>query len=410
MNKVTILFVLLISLLKSNDVQGLWRSDSLYQTYHWITGTDTTVTEVSYSNAEDYLYLKYDGTGVYQIYDEYYPDIPDEYQVTYAFTDSILIVNYPEDSYYETPAYSDTLEYNISLASTFEMKTGTLYNPCDDYDSISECSDDYLEDEVDSFEQLLIYEEYTFNRSYTVVINEFLAANETCCIEPSSGETSDFVELYNYGSDIINISGWGFSDESGSVKTTAPDNSMIEPGDYFILWFSGEDLFPQIDAKLSSEGEKIYIEDDDGLTVLNYSFNEQSNDISFGLYMGEMIYMTPSPNETNTEFLSISSDNNSLNDAIILSRYKLHQNYPNPFNPSTNISFSIPSDNFVNITIYDMLGKEVNILLNQFISAGSHSFKWDAKNIMDNNVPAGVYFYRIDADKFHQSKKMILLK
>ena len=407
MKRIAILFIVLISLLKANDVQGLWVSDSLHQTYHWITGTDTTITEESYLNNEDYLYLKHDGTGVYQIYDEYYPDLPDEYQVTYTFTDSTMIINYPEDSYYDS--YSDTLEYDVSLESTYEMVTNELYNPCDDYDTISECSDDYLDGEVDSFDKLLMSDKYTFKRNQTVVINEFLAGNEACCLEPSSGEPSDFVELYNYGSGDIDISGWGFSDESGSVSTTAPEGSMIEAGGYFVLWYSGEDLFPQVDSKLSSEGEKIYIMDENSRTVFNYSFGEQSDDISFGIYMGEMIHMTPSPNTSNTEFLSVSDDNSSI-DATIPSSYKLNQNYPNPFNPSTNISFSIFSDEFVTISIYDMLGKEINTLLNQSMKAGGYSFKWNATNKLGNSVPAGIYFYRLETDKFQESKKMILLK
>jgi hypothetical protein len=85
--------------------------------------------------------------------------------------------------------------------------------------------------------------------------------------------------------------------------------------------------------------------------------------------------------------------------------FALNQNYPNPFNPTTEISFDLPKSSHVELTVYNVLGQEVTTLINRDMEAGSHSIEWDA-----SNVSSGVYFYRINADSFNQTKKMMLLK
>jgi len=90
--------------------------------------------------------------------------------------------------------------------------------------------------------------------------------------------------------------------------------------------------------------------------------------------------------------------------------FKISQNYPNPFNPITSFRFDLPEDGFVNITIYDMMGRIVKTLVNGSQSAGFNSVQWNATN--DNNEPvsAGLYLYTIQAGEFSQTKKMVLLK
>jgi len=86
--------------------------------------------------------------------------------------------------------------------------------------------------------------------------------------------------------------------------------------------------------------------------------------------------------------------------------FTLSQNYPNPFNPSTTIKFSIPTQSFVTLTIYDALGKEVANLVNNDLPAGTYNAEWNATS----SISAGVYFYQIKADNFTQTKKMLLIK
>jgi len=87
------------------------------------------------------------------------------------------------------------------------------------------------------------------------------------------------------------------------------------------------------------------------------------------------------------------------------SEFDLHQNYPNPFNPSTVIKFDIPTDEFVRIAVYDMLGKEIAVPVNEFKHAGSYEV-----NIDGSALASGTYFYRINAGNFTEIKKMILIK
>jgi photosystem II stability/assembly factor-like uncharacterized protein len=89
----------------------------------------------------------------------------------------------------------------------------------------------------------------------------------------------------------------------------------------------------------------------------------------------------------------------------IPTNYLVSQNHPNPFNPKTNINFDITEKDNVKLTIFDVLGREITILVNQQLQPGSYKVDWDA-----SNYPSGVYFYKLEAGEFIQSKKMILIK
>ena len=85
--------------------------------------------------------------------------------------------------------------------------------------------------------------------------------------------------------------------------------------------------------------------------------------------------------------------------------YVLEQNYPNPFNPSTKIRFQISNIGFVSLKVFDVLGKEIATLVNEVISPGSYEYEFDA-----TNLTSGMYFYKMRAGSFIETKKMILLK
>ncbi|MBN1634683.1 MAG: T9SS type A sorting domain-containing protein [Ignavibacteria bacterium] len=89
----------------------------------------------------------------------------------------------------------------------------------------------------------------------------------------------------------------------------------------------------------------------------------------------------------------------------IVTAYSLKQNYPNPFNPVTKIGFSVPQNEFVTIRIYDIQGREVSDLVNASLPAGNYSVEWNA-----NGFPSGIYYYRIEAGEFIQTRSMILLR
>jgi len=86
-------------------------------------------------------------------------------------------------------------------------------------------------------------------------------------------------------------------------------------------------------------------------------------------------------------------------------KYVLHQNYPNPFNPSTTIKFSIPTEEFTTLTIYDILGNQISELVSDVLPAGNHKYFFNAESLT-----SGVYFYKIKAGEFFDTKKMMVLK
>ncbi len=86
-------------------------------------------------------------------------------------------------------------------------------------------------------------------------------------------------------------------------------------------------------------------------------------------------------------------------------QFVLSQNYPNPFNPSTTISFSLPSKSFVSLKVFDMLGREVTTIVSEEMSAGNYSRQLNA-----TTMSSGVYFYRLQAGSFNETKKLVLLR
>jgi hypothetical protein len=99
-------------------------------------------------------------------------------------------------------------------------------------------------------------------------------------------------------------------------------------------------------------------------------------------------------------FLGISQNGNS-----VPSVYSLSQNYPNPFNPTTNINFGLPKAGLTKLVVYDLLGREVSVLVNEFKEAGFYKVDFDG-----TNLASGVYFYKMESEGFTDIKKMVIMK
>ena len=133
--------------------------------------------------------------------------------------------------------------------------------------------------------------------------------------------------------------------------------------------------------------------------IPDVSFRNVNNDSSLAIWngvFGDGCYVSGGSGGTVT-----LTGNNSFE----LKGYSLSQNYPNPFNPNTVVSFQIPVPGFVSLKIYDVMGKEVAKLVNEFKQAGNYSIDFNAANF-----PSGVYYYRLEAGDFTDTKKMILVK
>ena len=365
-----------------------------------------------------------------------------------------------------------------------------------------------------------------------LVINEFLASNDTCCTD-ESGEYDDYIEIHNFGTAAADIGGYIITDEIGNYDDyyqipTGNDSTIIEPGGFLLLWADkdSEQGVLHVEIKLSVAGEQIGLFMQDSITVIDtLTFAEQFDDISYGRYpdgSDSWHFMHPSPDTTNTAYnvipaafslsepsnnTQITIDESNVNtgsitftwgassdangdslyylmraasaeigdhgldtnatsidvayldiiedmsennvtaatlgwtvhvtdgidtveadnapfsitidganalsaylEGLIPDEFALHQNYPNPFNPVTTLRYDLPETDFVNITIYDMLGREVKTLINQTQDAGYRSVIWDATNDYGKPVSAGIYLYQIQAGEYISTKKMVLLK
>ena len=153
---------------------------------------------------------------------------------------------------------------------------------------------------------------------------------------------------------------------------------------------------------------------DDEINIIQGPFPIYSRDISYTFIAKDGSQVNVPSDTTQAETGVINTGFVSWNDALVTSvrieetipnAYSLRQNYPNPFNPSTNIEYSIPSESFVVLKVYDILGNEVATLVNEQQQAGVYRADFTA-----GNLPSGMYFARITANEFTQVVKMTLLK
>lgn len=93
------------------------------------------------------------------------------------------------------------------------------------------------------------------------------------------------------------------------------------------------------------------------------------------------------------------------NQNTIPKEFSLSQNYPNPFNPSTTIEFTLPKSEYVELKVYNILGKEISTLVSEKLNQGSHTYTFDG-----SNLASGIYYCQLTAGEYREVKKMILLR
>tara|TARA_B100000315_G_scaffold168186_1_gene156728 strand:- start:12 stop:917 length:906 start_codon:yes stop_codon:yes gene_type:complete len=253
------------------------------------------------------------------------------------------------------------------------------------------------------------YEFYNITVDNGIVINEFLAINDATNSD-EYGEFDDWIELYYNLPEPINLEGYTLTDElADSEKWTFPNIEIVGEG-YLLVWADDDEEQGDLHTnfKLSGSGEEIGLFNPNGDMLGGLSFGVQSDDISYGRITDGgnewQFFDVPTPGFTNTDDLNINHDK------TIPDQYILFPNYPNPFNPLTTLRYDLPENAMVNITIYDMLGREIKTLVNATQDAGFKSVQWDATNDYGKPVSAGIYLYQIQAGEFVQTKKMVFLK
>ncbi len=145
------------------------------------------------------------------------------------------------------------------------------------------------------------------------------------------------------------------------------------------------------------------------ITDGNADNDPMAYDIAHNINEGEPVdYEWIDPETPVIDFLGVLDADND--DPALPGNFELGQNRPNPFNPTTAISFYLPNEAEMSITVYNMLGQPVRTLVDESKQAGLYEIIWDGTDDRGESVASGIYYYRLVADNFTDSKKMMLLK
>lgn len=150
---------------------------------------------------------------------------------------------------------------------------------------------------------------------------------------------------------------------------------------------------PNVDAPaiIPAFNQRTINPNDSAIIYVAIAYGEQESEMLAALANAQQLYDT------------LTSVDNNENQT--LSDFYLNQNYPNPFNPNTVISWNVPFNSYQTLKVYDVLGNEVASLVNEYRTAGSYSINFNA-----SNLSSGVYYYKLNAGNFTETKKMILMR
>jgi hypothetical protein len=195
-----------------------------------------------------------------------------------------------------------------------------------------------------------------------------------------------------------------------STYTYDGDGTLTEDlyqmwSNYEMLWVNGLKYTFTCDTNRNQTNELLqHWYDTAWVNYSNRTFNYETNGNRMG-YLSQRwnnSMWVNSENHTFTWQMLITDVNDVTN---VIKNFALSPNYPNPFNPQTKISFSVPKESFITLKVYDVLGREVATLVQDTKQQGEYTVTWNA-----DNVPSGVYFYKLLAGDFVETKKMVLMK
>jgi photosystem II stability/assembly factor-like uncharacterized protein len=210
---------------------------------------------------------------------------------------------------------------------------------------------------------------------------------------------------------VNNVQGW-IAGENGTILVTNNGGIPVELVSFSaevtdnsiqLSWITATEINNQgfdIERKLNNEWEKIgYVEGNGTTTEMHfYSFFD---DIS-SLQISDKIFYRLKQIDFDGSF-----EYSDIVEVVVNqpNEFSLEQNYPNPFNPTTKIKFQIPETGYVRLKVFDILGNEVAVLINEELHSGNFKVEFNAANLS-----SGIYYYRLSAGEFIDVKKMILLK
>ena len=275
-----------------------------------------------------------------------------------------------------------------------------------------------------------IFEPITFTQTSEVVINEihYNAA--------STQDSDDWVELYNPNDYAVDMSYWFFSDSDDAHRYYFAPGSLLAEGGFRVLVRKPEDfasVYPTVSVAegpigfgFAGSGELLRLFNAQGQLVDSVRYDDQSPWPTAADGQGaSLALVNPLLDNAQARFWSASANGgtpggpnldvlvanelneNPLNNTDQPYQTQLGNNYPNPFNPTTTIPFSLEKASKVRLTVYDMLGRSVQVIIDEYRSAGTHEVRFSAGL---NGLSSGLYMYSLELDGERITKTMLLLK
>jgi len=255
-----------------------------------------------------------------------------------------------------------------------------------------------------------------------------IVINEINYNSSSDFDTEDWIELYNAGLSDVNLSGWIFKDENDLNSFTFPAGNLLNKDDYLVLCrdtlkFSNhfsdvKNKIGNFDFGINNGGELIRLYDERNILIDSVSFDDKfpwpveadgagktlelinpgfDNSIAENWTVSTI---PGTPGKKNDAFTAVYNTDYNKNRT-----FNLSQNFPNPFNPITSIEYFLPASGKTSLKVYDVLGREVAVLKNEVQLGGNYTISFDGEDL-----PSGIYFYKLEYNMRIITKKMIIVK
>lgn len=222
------------------------------------------------------------------------------------------------------------------------------------------------------------YETYQVPVSGNLVINEFLADNETT-VTDQNGEYDDWIEFYNNGQASVNLQGYYLSDDLAEPEKWIFPDTTIQPGGFLIVW-ADEDLEQSglhADFKISKSGESLVLSNPQLEVVDVVTFEQQQTDISTGRYpngSGDFVFMIPTFGVTNGSGFIYISENEEVQVPFI-------EVFPNPFSENLFIHFYLEDPAGISVFLTNFKGQSEMLVDQQSFPIGNHQVKFETSNL-----------------------------
>ena len=233
----------------------------------------------------------------------------------------------------------------------------------------------------------------------------------------------DHIHVWN-PSTQTELDGWPFNLDSTNAVSCPLTADLDNDGDLEIV--------------TSNKSGKIYIFHHDGTIFNNFPYtvpgdiegtpaigrldSDDDYEIVFGTTSGLQVIDIKSQmgersswkmhrgNKERTGFYEMTLTAINSKDEIVPTSFSISQNYPNPFNPSTTVNISLPEYNNLVVSVYDVSGRLITVLVNENQEAGQYSVQWHGKDGAGRQVPTGVYFLKVNSGKYNASQKIAFVK